>query len=209
MSGIQGSGAGRGTSARGGRRWFMIAPVGLVALGVLALYFVMQTTLVGVQFEMGRSAPAEAVATLEHVILGSAMGFLFCGVMAAVVLLSAGKAVWALVLGAWVVTVAGAVWLVGAIVSGMTPAEVVSQIVQFPIMAVVVAAFMLVMGHAMTGLTAPFARLFDNIASFLSAVETAGGPRWGRIIAVAAAIYLVVGVSLLLFFFPSFFFWPF
>lgn len=187
----------------------MVAPVGLVALGVLAFCFVMQTTLVGVQFEMDRGAPAEVVATLERVILGAAMGFLFCGVMAAVVLLSAGKAVWALVLGAWVVTVAGAVWLVGAIVSGLTPAEVVSQIVQFPIMAVVVAALMLVMGHAMTGLTTPFARLFDNIASFLSAVEVAGGPRWGRIIAVAAAIYLVVSASLMLFFFPSFFFWPF
>lgn len=209
MSDIRGLGAGGGTSAQSGRRWFMVAPAGLVALSIFAFYFIVRTTLLGMQLEADRSAPAEAVATIQRVLFGSAMGGLFCGVMAAVALLCAGKAIWAVVFGAWVVTVVGAVWLIGGIVSGMTPAEVIFLIPQFPIMAMVIAASMLFMARITSGITAPLARTFNLVASLISAVETAGGSRWGRIWAVVAAIYVVVASSLMMHFFRPLLFWPF
>lgn len=149
MSNVRGSGAGYGASAQSGHRWFMVAPAGLIALSIFAFYFIVRTTLLGMQLEAGRSAPVEAVETIQRVLLGSAMGGLFCGVMAAVALLSAGKAVWATVFGAWVVTVVGAIWVVGGIISGMTPTEVIFLILQLPIVAMVIAALMLFMARIM------------------------------------------------------------
>lgn len=190
-----------GVSPRKWRRWLYVPPENLIVLWLLLLFAAFMFSATGVAFAVREFPPEKVVSVVVSVTLATCVGLLTAAIAGGVAMIAAGRAIWGVAFCVCAVLAAVVAWVTVYASFGVKPVIMASFVVWLPIGVFLAAAATLLLGHFASWLVGNAGRtVLGVVAAWLGLDGASHEPRWGRLVTLLLAAYLLTesGLAMLL-----------